>query len=683
MVSLSKSHLVVFFMVSVFIGLCFNPIQSVTIGSNSEICHSQSIECNLNEGGISEVIRTKNTENNYRDFKDDLPQIIVNYTYGGSHNDLGFWGIETENGDYDLCLIKTNVTGLGEINESGKWNKTFGGAYLDRGFCVQQTDDDMDGISDDGFIIVGRKGYNGYSNFWILKTLVNGSLDWSHSYGDGNYHCNEGHFVSQTTDYGYVASGSKKWSDSGQPKGNDVWLFKFDMGGAKEWDKAFGGTGEDKGPCVIQSASSNNYLVAGYTESYGSGSRDAYLLNTDLNGNLNWSRTYGGINFDGTSSIKQTLDGGYILTGLTNSFGAGSYDCWVIKTDINGTILWNNTFGGINDDRGRCIELANDGYLIAGYTTSDDNDYDGWILKINLTGQLVWEMKLGGSSDDYFRSITKSSDGGYVICGHTESFGQGEADIWLIKLDGNRKPLVNFTWSPESPYEGTELFFMDLSNDSDGTITEWNWDFGDENTSALRHPTHRYTSPGNYTVCLNVTDDDGAFDSISKIITIRNNTPPFILETYPLNNSIDISRPLSEFNVSVSDIDGDNMSLYFRWINHMPIEDKWDNLTEWVDVSNGTYAFTPPSSNDWIWGNTTYTWSVNVTDGTFWTNETYFYTTGGSRYDVNNNGVVNFQDAGLVWIHRTSEVDYDGIYDVNQNGVVNFQDAGLTWVNRD
>ena len=72
----------------------------------------------------------------------------------------------------------------------------------------------------------------------------------------------------------------------------------------------------------------------------------------------------------------------------------------------------------------------------------------------------------------------------------------------------------------------------------------------------------------------------------------------------------------------------------------------------------------------------------DVTDGTYWTNKTYHYTTRGNRYDVNNNDMVNFQDADLVWIHRTSEVDYDGIYDVNQNDVVNFQDAGLTWINR-
>ena len=87
-----------------------------------------------------------------------------------------------------------------------------------------------------------------------------------------------------------------------------------------------------------------------------------------------------------------------------------------------------------------------------------------------------------------------------------------------------------------------------------------------------------------------------------------------------------------------------------------------------MGVGNGTYDFIPPEINDWIWGDTIYTWSVNVTDGTLWTNETYTYTTGGSRYDISNNDLVNFQDAGLVWVHRTSEESYDGLYDVNSDG---------------
>jgi len=126
------------------------------------------------------------------------------------------------------------------------------------------------------------------------------------------------------------------------------------------------------------------------------------------------------------------------------------------------------------------------------------------------------------------------------------------------------------------------------------------------------------------------------------------------------------------------------IDVYIKWIRHDYYHvGEEATLQTYIGVGNGTYSSIPPYENNWIWGNTTYTWSINVTDGITWTNETYEYTTGGSRYDVSNNDLVNFQDAGLVWVHRTSEVPYDGLYDVNQDGQVNFQDAGLTWVNRD
>ena len=101
-----------------------------------------------------------------------------------------------------------------------------------------------------------------------------------------------------------------------------------------------------------------------------------------------------------------------------------------------------------------------------------------------------------------------------------------------------------------------------------------------------------------------------------------------------------------------------------------------------IDITNRTYI-TIPIGAEWMSKNTIYLWSVNVTDGITWTNHTYMYTTKGSRYDVNNNDIVNYQDVVLVWVHRTSIMPYDGLYDVNQDGQVNFQDAGLTWVNRD
>jgi len=210
-----------------------------------------------------------------------------------------------------------------------------------------------------------------------------------------------------------------------------------------------------------------------------------------------------------------------------------------------------------------------------------------------------------------------------------------------------------------------------------------------------------YMVVGQYEFYIWATDISGnsnmSFVEYFTVLTLLNE-PPVVYDEYPENESMDVERPPTELRVTVDDPNNDTLDVYIKWkvickccINNSnccySYDDDWITVKNFTGVANGTYEFIPSDDvtiwlNDWIWGNTTYIWSVNVTDGTFWTNETYQYTTGGSRYDVNNNDLVNFQDAGLVWVHRTSEVCYDGIYDVNQDGQVNFQDAGLTWINR-
>ncbi len=181
---------------------------------------------------------------------------------------------------------------------------------------------------------------------------------------------------------------------------------------------------------------------------------------------------------------------------------------------------------------------------------------------------------------------------------------------------------------------------------------------------------------------LNFPIDNMLFQECCNIISYYVNSTiavPIIFNEIPVNNSIGIIRPPDKLNVTVDDFYNDLMNIHIKWKNH---DGDWGTLESFTNVYNGSYEFLT-AGNDWIWGNTTYIWSVNVTDGFNWINETYSYTTIGSRYDVSNNDVVNFQDAGLCWVHRDTVAPYDGLYDVNQNGVVNFQDAGLCWVNRD
>jgi len=166
----------------------------------------------------------------------------------------------------------------------------------------------------------------------------------------------------------------------------DIYLIKTDANGNQTWSKTFGGEDLDEGS-EVQQTSDGGYIIAGYTESFGAGDRDVYLIKTFGDGSQQWSKTFGGTNVDGGSSVQPTSDGGYIIAGTTGSFGAGEYDVYLIKTDADGNQQWSKTFGGTSVDGGV--------------------------------------------------SVKQTSDGGYIIVGNTSSYGAGDVDVCLIKTDAD------------------------------------------------------------------------------------------------------------------------------------------------------------------------------------------------------------------------------------------------------
>lgn len=170
---------------------------------------------------------------------------------------------------------------------------------------------------------------------------------------------------------------------------------------------------------------------------------------------IEWDRSYGGTGVDNPGSIQQTTDGGYIVAGSSNSNNGdvtgnhGMYDCWIIKLDTSGNLVWQKSFGGAADDRANSIDQTTDGgYIVAGYTSSNDGDVSGnhgqkdyWIVKLDDTGNLVWQKTFGGSADDYASSIEQTSDGGYIVAGSSNSnngdltTNNGQSDYWIVKLD--------------------------------------------------------------------------------------------------------------------------------------------------------------------------------------------------------------------------------------------------------
>jgi len=321
------------------------------------------------------------------------------------------------------------------------WTQTFGGVGHDHAHVSLQT-------SDGGFVFTGSTSTFGAGSYdaWLTKTDSDGNEMWSQTYGGTAW--DNGWSVEQTSDGGYIITGNTFSFGAGQ---SDVWLIKTDSSGNELWSQTIGGTVSEVGTCV-QQTSDGGYIITGYTNSFSAGDNDVWLIKTDSNGNTVWAQTFGGIEHDEGDSVQQASDGGYIVAGSTQSIGLGDKDVWLIKTDSAGNELWNQTFGGTDMDWGKCVQQAGDGgYIIAGFTASfGAGSNDAWLIKTDSEGNEIWSSTYGGTGDDSSVDVHLTSDNGFIIAGTVSSFGAGAADAWLIRLDSDA-PQLNVTLTPSNP----------------------------------------------------------------------------------------------------------------------------------------------------------------------------------------------------------------------------------------
>lgn len=315
------------------------------------------------------------------------------------------------------------------------FEKTFGGANFDLGYSVQPT-------SDGGYIITGStESYgNGDADVYLVKTDANGDSLWTKTFGGASQ--DYGSSLQLTSDGGYIIAGRTEYSNGDK----DVYLIKTDANGDTLWTKTYGGTSLDFG-LFVQQTTDGGFIITGATESFGNGGRDVYLAKTDANGIEQWAQSFGGSVFDLGNCVQQTTDGGYIIVGGTNSFGNGDRDAYLIKTDGNGVEQWNQTFGGVEFDVGNSVKQTSDGgYIITGRTASfGAGNKDVYLIKTDGSGTEQWYKTFGGPSFDLGTAVQQTPDGGYVICGGTDSFGAGARDAYLIKTDSNGTELWNET----------------------------------------------------------------------------------------------------------------------------------------------------------------------------------------------------------------------------------------------
>jgi hypothetical protein len=238
----------------------------------------------------------------------------------------------------------------------------------------------------------------------------------------------------------------------------DIWIMKLTGTGAIQWQKCLGGTNSDMASSIIQTKS-GEYVIAGYTNSsdgdisFQHGGSDFWLIKLDTIGNIIWQRTYGGKNAEWAMSMVQTADEGFMLTGQTMSRDgdvAGNPKIgaiWVVKLNTLGVLEWQNTFGDISTEQiYSVVQTMEGGYIFAGETNSSSvpgshEGGDAWVVKLDSVGSVQWQKCFGGSDRDFAHSIIQTTDGGYIFAGGTASVdgditnNNGSSDAWLVKLD--------------------------------------------------------------------------------------------------------------------------------------------------------------------------------------------------------------------------------------------------------
>jgi len=419
------------------------------------------------------------------DFLFSVQQCSDNGYLLGGHSVSGIGGDKTQasNGDFDYWIVKTDSLG------NQQWDKDFGGTSEDYLYSIQQT-------SDNGYIL------SGYSNSGI--------------------------------------GGDKTQASWGQ---SDFWIVKTDSLGNIQWDKDFGGTNVEMYGC-IQQTNDGGYIVGGMSNSGIGGNKtqtvwgnfDYWIVKTDASGNIQWDRDFGGYGNDWLNSLQQTSDGGYILASRSESGYGGDKtqnlqggftdsDFWILKIDSLGNKNWDKSYGGtgIEDMFGNVFQTNDGGYLLGGNSFSNSSGdktennlgtAQGWFIKADSSGNKQWDETLLTLPDDKMPAYgIQCSDGCYVFA--KPSFGglagdksqlnrdvtNSTNDYWMIKLcDTTAKPIVAFS-APNNICPGTCIDFLNFTFNA--TTYQWNFPGATPDTSTTTNPTNIcYATPGNYDVQL-------------------------------------------------------------------------------------------------------------------------------------------------------------------------------------
>jgi hypothetical protein len=398
----------------------------------------------------------------------------------------------------DVLVDLTGKTASGEIHQRiglsnyiSGWNRTYEDPKDDYVYSMVQT-------TDDGFAITGYTGGTTYADIFLVKIDKNGNMEWKKTYGGSGADFGQG--IVRADDGGFAIAG---YSDS-YSSGNDdnVILLKTDLNGNLQWIKSYGGSSVDRGWALVKTADSG-FAIVGDNYHYGLEGTGVYLVKTDGNGNMQWNKTYVGGRGWG---LVQTKDLGYAITGTINF----PSDVLLIKTDSKGIIEWNNTYGGTDFDGAESIvQTVDGGFALGGSTSSFDAGMGkAYLIRTNSYGYLMWQKLYGGRSWESFESLVEASDGGFVMAGTTASLTQDGNYIYIVKTDG----FGNQVWQQTNGLVNSWTYGQCIVKTSDGGY------------AVAGHISHSSVG-GYYDIVLVKTDGQGEFgltrtDTTTNAITL-------------------------------------------------------------------------------------------------------------------------------------------------------------------
>jgi hypothetical protein len=252
----------------------------------------------------------------------------------------------------------------------------------------------------------------------------------------------------------YLLAGASSIAGLGS---SDVYLLKIDSNANVKWSRGIGGNLYDDARQVLR-ASDGGFTTIGTTMSFGNGSSSLYLTHTDSNGILLWGNVYGGVNTSSGYSLVQTSDSGYVLCGtVTENFGVGSSDIWLIRTDAAGNLVWGKTYGDVNADAGYKVIAVNGGFAVTGGVSYGAGMYDMFLMRTDTAGNPLWAHTYGGTNNETGLTIQYLPDGGYAVAGNTRSFGLGNYDVYFVRTDSMGNMLWNRTYGTSSSDECVDM----------------------------------------------------------------------------------------------------------------------------------------------------------------------------------------------------------------------------------